>query len=56
MNGTVVTPKKEASAIAKVPTLFFVYTFFFIRDAFIRDEMMSTENLGKIRASQYSTS
>ena len=29
------------------------YTFF-IRDAFIRDEMMSTENFGKIRDGEYS--
>ena len=28
------------------------YTFF-IRDAFIRDEMMSTENFGKIRDGEY---
>ena len=29
-------------------------TIFFIRDAFIRDEMMSTENFGKIRDGEYS--
>ena len=28
--------------------------YFFIRDAFIRDEMMSTENFGKIRDGEYS--
>ena len=28
--------------------------FFFVRDAFIRDEMMSTENFGKIRDGEYS--
>ena len=30
------------------------YTIFFIRAVFIRAEMMSTENFGKIRAGEYS--
>ena len=30
------------------------YTIFFIRAGFIRAEMMSTENFGKIRAGEYS--
>ena len=31
-----------------------VHPFFFIRAVFIRAEMMSTENFGKIRAGEYS--
>ena len=44
----------EKSQQQRVDSSVNVHFFFSIRDAFIRDEMMSTENFGKIRDGEYS--
>ena len=46
--------KRKISSVAYILD-YKIHLLCFIRDGFIRDEMVSTENFGKIRDGEYST-